>query len=546
MNYVWVEDFDGDNKSTEETLVARVKEEYKIVDDVEIIRTFPEALEYFNAKTSKFDLVLLDINLLDSNGATIQDKLYQQYFKDKITRLFYDKYYEKSKGILLFQYLREVLKFPRERIAFLSAYVPDQFTKDYKLVFPEKKEAHDVKRIYQEFHETVMENLSVEPLAFPKPNLSEKNLSPLEIQEYMLEGLPLPEIRNVVNEQARTAFIESFSRPNTTECTVFRRCAIGCAELLIDRLEQNKTPQNNKFFAYMLTAMPKSSDYTWEHLVIVLNRMINSSISPTTPQKEDDCVIIVEYLRDWDIFSICEGLPPISTFGSLSDTSFDYVCTQNSLWKELSYYRNNNTYTMAQFIALSCCKHFRNWVTHTKIMETENDVKLYTFLLLMSFRAYYATDKLDKEQQRLFYYSFMRGLGDVPTLPERRVIEETLKKRLFDYNQQVSTDSAVLRHLSNYRNLNNKSLQHYMKAFVPISHLQFLVSMTTTNLTLEDVLDLYLSLYTKVSIPKTKKDAPLGEVSYEEVSVTIHQDHFPVEGTLDHALFSFAYSYLYG
>lgn len=529
MNTLWIEDFnqkdfgitDSENYFLEQYHISR--------SDVTFRHSFSEALEYISNNPTNFDLVLLDIDLFGRRSIEPPMELYQQYFSSFLHEDYFRNNVVTVPGVFLFLYLVNVHHFPLSRIAFVSAYIQQSadgegknVTEGYLLL----------QQTFRQIGLRVPREFSKFELG-PAPSFSSPDL--MDFDALFQE----PAVTQ------NTDFIQ-FQEEVTRDYIQFRRCAIGCAKLLVERLDHSTSPHNNKFFAYALTAMPKTSDYTWEHFVIVLKRMINSPISPTNPPKEDDREIIVEYLRDWDIFSICEGLPPVAMFGYATGDDFHYLCSQNSLWKELFYYRNNNPYTMSQFVALSCCKHFRNWVTHTKIMETKSDVKLYTFMLLMSFRAYYATDKLEKEQQDLFHYSFMSGLGDLPPLPERHVIEERLKQRVFEYNQNVAKDSDVIRHLGNARNRKNPSLQHYMDALVPISHLQYLVAMTSTNLVLEDVLDLYLSLYTRVTVPKTKTHAPLHEVSYDEVSVTIPPDYFPVEGTLDYGLFSFAYSYLYG
>lgn len=236
-----------------------MKGDYQISGSLEVIRNFREALEYFKCHQNAFDLVLLDINLIDDTEKEgIQQALYERYFQAaKIPEAFYNEYYENSKGILLFQYLREVLKISQDRIAFLSAYVPENFTKDHKLNFSHQHLDEDDKeyeadfedeeeepsgnsgenshlyRVYRKFHENyMMKCLGIEPLAFPKPNLTRRSGSVIRKDRSGSEETSASKIQHAVNLEARAAFHATFSAPNTTRYTQFRRNIIEMAKIL--------------------------------------------------------------------------------------------------------------------------------------------------------------------------------------------------------------------------------------------------------------------------------------------------------------------------
>lgn len=257
MNVLWVEDFNGESDTTEETLREKVIIQYQLEDHVIIeYNNMKDALNYIKNNPFSFDIVLLDINLLD--GSSVDDDLYQEiyknYFCGVITKEFYRRYYKDSKGILLFQYLRESMKFSKNRIAFLSAYVPKDFSEEHTLLFPEIKdegegEENNINRVYQTFHEKIKAGLGVEPLAFPKPKLIET------VSNRPSRGKPMNEqlekAKSSVNEPARVAFRETLYKVNSTEYDVFRRNIIEMSLIILKAYEQSASTENPYFGKFL-------------------------------------------------------------------------------------------------------------------------------------------------------------------------------------------------------------------------------------------------------------------------------------------------------
>lgn len=124
MKILWIEDFNGGNSSDSKSLYLTY---FKLNEtDMIIKENFLEALEYIKNERDSFDLVLLDINLkprYKEDG----EKLYDDFFKGITTKTFFDEHFSKDDGgVLLYLYLREYINFPKNRIAFLSAYVGEQ------------------------------------------------------------------------------------------------------------------------------------------------------------------------------------------------------------------------------------------------------------------------------------------------------------------------------------------------------------------------------------------------------------------------------------
>lgn len=125
MKILWVEDFNaGRAKSVSKPLYKNYFGWNE--SDMILVESLGQALDHIRKNPNSFDLVLLDIDLQPSKEEN-RDTLYKDYFDGVTTKTFFDKHLkENDGGLLLFLYLREHVNFPKNRIAFLSAYVGEQ------------------------------------------------------------------------------------------------------------------------------------------------------------------------------------------------------------------------------------------------------------------------------------------------------------------------------------------------------------------------------------------------------------------------------------
>lgn len=304
MKYLWIEDFNGNEQANKGEMVKNIKEQYQLeADIVEIRNTFEDALKIMKVEPFAYDMVLLDINLIDSPDAKKddnKDRLYKENFEGNITDVFYNNYYEDSRGILLFQYLREVVNIPRSRIAFLSAYVSKE---------SENNGDNPIVIQFSKFAESVTKGLGVEPLAFPKVMEMETG----DILSMMRAKEKLKPQKLKVDEPARRKFLDTFSGPNTTDYTQFRRIIIEMSMIL----SENYTAVNNdgskdiKKFVHIFESPiftkkspegkkinaknPGVTVYNPEHF---LNLLEKGQKLPFILEKEESDQILTHYLRD--------------------------------------------------------------------------------------------------------------------------------------------------------------------------------------------------------------------------------------------------------
>lgn len=146
MKYLWVEDF---NKGYDNELEKIWKDYYCLNDKELIIKTnLEDAIEYIQNDLTRFDVVLLDINFPISISRNSDIDIYNKYLSNIITKDFFEKNKKTGAGILLFLYLILKMRFPKERIAFLSANIdniPDDIKEALKYI-----DVDDINKITEE------------------------------------------------------------------------------------------------------------------------------------------------------------------------------------------------------------------------------------------------------------------------------------------------------------------------------------------------------------------------------------------------------------
>ncbi len=149
MKYLWIEDFNGGKDRNE--LEKHWRQYYGLDNSELIIKTnLKDALEYINDFPEGFDAVLLDINFPITLSQNSDEVIYNQYLENIITREFYEKNKTTGAGMLLFLYLILKTRFPKERIAFLSANIEESIPSDIKKALSFVEEEKDIYNISDE------------------------------------------------------------------------------------------------------------------------------------------------------------------------------------------------------------------------------------------------------------------------------------------------------------------------------------------------------------------------------------------------------------
>lgn len=135
MKYLWIEDFDEKYGAERDILLKRWKSQFSLneVPEEDII-TKEHLLDALNSAENSnidFDFILLDIRFpIHKNSSS--DDVYNKFFETIYHREKFDKHQDKSTGILAYEYLTNIIHYPRERIAFVSANI------EVKLIYPER------------------------------------------------------------------------------------------------------------------------------------------------------------------------------------------------------------------------------------------------------------------------------------------------------------------------------------------------------------------------------------------------------------------------
>ncbi len=134
MRYLWVEDFDGDSEAK-----SKNKENWENYFEIENHTFIPEnlslegILQFLDDKANwrLFDVILIDIRFKVCSKLNDEDKIYQSYYSNFLTREKFDQYTavtnsdpnSASSGILLYLALVHRYNYSQNRIAFISANV---------------------------------------------------------------------------------------------------------------------------------------------------------------------------------------------------------------------------------------------------------------------------------------------------------------------------------------------------------------------------------------------------------------------------------------
>lgn len=174
MKYLWIEDFDCKNGENFKILKANWICQLGISEqNLIIFKNLYDGLTFIRDNPSKFDCVLLDIRFPVNNGKQENLDVYNEFFIRTLTNKYFDDKSEKATGLLAFNYLIYSIRFPINRIAFLSANIENKL--DYpKLI----KEALEYEKL-----DSMKENL----IKYARRNFNEpeKTIKIEEIKEFI-------------------------------------------------------------------------------------------------------------------------------------------------------------------------------------------------------------------------------------------------------------------------------------------------------------------------------------------------------------------------
>lgn len=336
MKILWVEDFDGGkSRQVSKPLYLdyfNLNESHMIIKE-----NLRKALEYIRNEPNSFDLILLDIDLKPQFNEN-KKGIYTAFFEGILTESFFDKHFTNNDGgILLYLYLRECVNFPKNKIAFLSAYVGDEDPLDrsgtgqYNYVDEDdflsqgKGKMKKISDLGGGATGNTKENTQIfgifEELGTPVTHLYQKP------QSGTREGARKP-----VNAEN---FQKNFIQANETDYILFRRNVIEMSRLLMDTyvavddpdapIETN-VPSPIEKFVHILYAsdetgkrlptffstakadnnIGKGTDiYTPEYFYSLLEKTLDLPLDP----KLDEDRILLSYMRELFFCADCFAIP---------------------------------------------------------------------------------------------------------------------------------------------------------------------------------------------------------------------------------------------
>lgn len=449
MKYLWIEDFDGD-KTTEglgHPIRERVEQFYQIDShDLLVITSFSGALLKIQEEQHDFDAVLLDINLKfakdpEKNKLLKKEKrkgLYDAFFRDYITEEIFDYYYEKgANGILIYLYLREVISFPKNRIAFLSAYVEGNG----------KKNSMDYQKLLDSFQRL--------GIIFRHGYMKPDGIDCGEAQGFsLMDGFDLDREEAEFHPEA-VRFMEEFTKPNGGDYIEFRRNLIEMAKILQNEMEKREDdPAYLQYFVQILRKPAfhlkgpsgRGSDiYDLRYFSGLLHKILQLPLEA----KKDT---VSNFLGDLFFCGDCffesdQNFSPSSQefYGCRGQKNPN--CPEKKQFQipdqSRKEFREGNACTYGGFCrfkesvfdkaSISVLKTMRNWLAHGGSGELEGQLALKTFVAPLFLRTIFDLTALSPEKQAEYFYYEKKMLG-FPPVPDRNSLMNLVQKR---YYQQI-------------------------------------------------------------------------------------------------------------
>ncbi|NLZ47680.1 MAG: hypothetical protein GX895_02635 [Clostridiales bacterium] len=447
MRYLWIEDFnEGYNESELKDKWIRY---YNLTaSDLIIKKNLNSALKYIEENPEGFDTVLLDINL--PIGESIDGKDYKDYLRDIVS----DKYLnmdsddiQRKAGFLIFLKLMLDLRFPKERIVFLTGNVDlskiieiDNIISFYSYYLYDKKI-----RTYEEFMEAIdkvdedydyYESCKVD-LKRQYPELYKKLDSVIEkendirkwinllrtekerlLGEKKISEDPIKPSGNTYNRM-ETVFIEAgfnppraFEKPTESVYDKFnwdflewkksiehpyyelRSSIVEMCQILINRLKEMDDDELDKFIIFnklylnSYTADEKKNMYSrkyFQELLQYIQRLFPCSFPATEEERRSIYrQVIKEISHDWET-AITVYYPNKAQF-----EKYKYRLQQGSLnGNGCKLYEYCDSFRdFAQKSAYGAImKIIRNWTSHSKLRDF-NEAEV-GFLFIIAMRSFF-------------------------------------------------------------------------------------------------------------------------------------------------------------
>lgn len=464
MKILWVEDFDH-GKSRE--LKNIFLNSYGLMDNFKnkelvIKENLKSALSSMQKKPFPYDLVLLDINI-KKNANDISEEIYDKYFKNYINETFFHQQWEaENGGILVYLYLREVANFPKNKIAFISAFVHGddielykgmkEFDDPFQLGEQNKTESSEeeiqevtekMKKVEASF--TCLSNTGIEIThKYPKPSVSGETAVEKKYQEHYSDK-----------------FQENFLKPNQSDYVDIRRNLIELTGILeqtckIIREQENCTEDYLGFLSIM-----------------------QSEIFTTKIKGKESLMSGSEVFQGiffWDLLKKCRNLPlsvdsDLEGYDILEHIARDILYCCDCFTTSKFPTQKTSAFQRASAISL---KKVRNWFSHADAGKNANNHEHLihvNFMFPLFFRLCFNIEQiatvLGKEMyenylqhEKAFLLSFLDESKELPPLKDiifpKFVVHDSKKPEsiynrfLLDAKKAVQDDSTGMREFPVY------------------------------------------------------------------------------------------------
>lgn len=462
MKLLWIEDFDGDKtcQGIGHPIRQRVEQFYGIsADDLLVCTSFQGGLEHIRENPQDFDGVLLDINLkfakdLEKNKlmqSRSRTEIYDTYFQDYITEEIFDHYYEKgANGILIYLYLREVACFPKNRIAFLSAYVEEKGKSDGK------GNSMDYQKLLDSFR-----NLGI---VFRHGYMKPDAILCKEHENFsLLSGFTEVEEEAEIHPESER-FKRDFLESNGGDYIDFRRNMIEMAKILREECDNRMDDSGYlRHFIHILrkpafhkdAPSGKGTDiYHPPYFYGLLQKMMHL---PLEPQSDTLSNFLEDLLFCGDCFSESEQVfsPSATEFYSCRGVK-NQKCPEKKQYQVLHGQRTDSaegnacTYpgfckfkeSVFEKASISTLKTMRNWLAHGGSGDLQAQITLKSFVAPLFLRTIFDVNQLPEEKREEYLKYEGKLLGKSSQIQEVYLLD-LMKRRYYVEIEKKIRDKSM-------------------------------------------------------------------------------------------------------
>lgn len=457
MKFLWIEDFDGDKTrdGIGHPIRDRVEQFYDISpEDLLVCSSFQKGLDIIRDKPQDFDAVLLDINLKfakdHEKNKVIQNRkrngIYNTFFKEYITEGIFDHYYEKgANGILLYLYLREVACFPKNRIAFLSAFVEEPGN------LSAKGNSLDYQKLLDSF-----QNLGI---VFQHGYMKPDGIHCQENEGFsLIDGFSEVSAPSEMHPESRR-FRESFVLPNGGDYIDFRRNLIEMAKILGNECQKRMDDRSYlRYFIHILRKPAfhqggpsgKGTDiYNQHYFYGLLQKIVNLPLETNSDAMSN---FLGDLLFCGDCFSESEhSFSPSSTEFYSCRGGKNPKCPEKNQYQvpdqQRSEFREGNACTYPGFCkfkegvfdkaAFSTLKTMRNWLAHGGSGDLQAQIQLKSFVAPLFLRTVFDLSQLSQPDLLAYRYHESKILGEQPIFEEKDLLNKVQQRYYREIERRI-------------------------------------------------------------------------------------------------------------